>query len=96
MTAVHADDLASSEPEVVHAIFFVTAGTDPGIPPRLLAPFAKLGLTPKRAHMSCESGDGRDLSADLRVSAVSPRTVHILELALRRIVGVDSVVTLVR
>lgn len=79
----------------VRAIFFVAAPADPSLVPRLVEPFSKLGLTPDRVHISCEDGDGAEVSADLRVYGVPPLTAHLLDKALRRIVGVRSVIALV-
>ena len=42
-----------------------------------------------------ESGDGSELSVDLRLSAVSARTAELVENALRRIVGVRQVIAVV-
>jgi hypothetical protein len=79
-------------PDCVKALFFVTAESDPGLLPRLIEPFAKLGLVPARAHASAEDGDGRVLSADLRVHGVERQTAHLIDKALRRVVGVRSVI----
>lgn len=81
--------------DTVRAIFFVTADADPAIFPRLVDPFAKLGLTPARVHLSREDGPGTEISADLRVWGVSRTTAHLLDKALRRIIGVRSVIALV-
>jgi len=83
-----------SESETVRAIFFVTGHADPGLVPRLVEPFSKLGLTPSRVHISSEDGDGAEVSADLRVDNVPPLTAHLIDKALRRIVGVQSVIAL--
>lgn len=82
-------------PERVQAKFFVTAEADPGLAPRLVEPFAKLGLTPARVHMSTEDRNGEEISADLRVADVTPLTAHLIDKALRRIVGVRQVIALV-
>ena len=42
-----------------------------------------------------ESGDGSQLSVDLRLAGVSPRTAELVENALRRIVGVHQVIAVV-
>lgn len=81
--------------ETVKALYFVTAQSDPGLLPRLIEPFAKLGLVPSRAHASAEAGDGRELTADLRVTGVDRQTAHLIDKALRRVVGVRSVIALV-
>lgn len=79
----------------VRALYFVTGHADPGLLPRLVEPFAKLGLTPTRVHASVEDGDGRDLTADLRVAGIDSQTAHLIDKALRRVVGVRSVIALV-
>ena len=79
----------------VEARFFVTARAEPGLAPRLIEPFAKLGLVPRRVHLSNEDGAGTEIGADLRVAGVSRTTAHLIDKALRRVVGVRQVITLV-
>lgn len=79
-------------PDTLTARFFVTADADPGIAPRLVEPFSKLGIVPARIHISSEDGDGGQFSADLRANAISPETAHLIDKALRRIVGVRQVI----
>jgi hypothetical protein len=79
----------------VRAFFFITAPADPGLLPRLIEPVAKLGAVPTRVHASRDSGDGSELSVDLRLSGVSPRTAQLVEYALRAIVGVRQVLAVV-
>ncbi|MDH3579035.1 MAG: hypothetical protein OEM91_00215 [Hyphomicrobiales bacterium] len=81
--------------DTVQAMFFVTADADPQLCPRLVQPFAKLGLAPTRIHLSRENGSGEEISADLRVCGVSRTTAHLIDKALRRIIGVRSVIALV-
>lgn len=81
--------------ELFDAKYFVVALADPGIAPRLVEPFAKLGLVPSRLHLSTEHGAGEEVSADLRVSGVDRMTAHLIDKALRRIVGVRQVIALV-
>lgn len=85
------DSLPDSERTV---IFFVSAASEPGIVPRLVEPFSKLGLVPARVHISSENGRGEELSADLRVAGVDQNTAHLIGKDLRRIVGVRSVISL--
>lgn len=75
----------------VRAYFLVSAPADPGLLPRLIEPIAKLGATPLRVHASRESGDGSELSVDLRLGGVAPRTAELVEYALRAVVGVRHV-----
>jgi hypothetical protein len=79
----------------VRAFFFVTAPADPGLLPRLIEPVAKLGAVPSRVHASREAGDGSELSVDLRLAGISPRTAELVEHALRAIVGVRQVLAVV-
>ncbi len=95
-TQLHAAQAAvSAHPKHVNARYLVVGPSDPGFLPRLLEPVAKLGEVPTRVHASRESGDGSELSVDLRLSAVSPRTAELVENALRRIVGVRQVIAVI-
>jgi len=64
-----------AQARTVRAFFFVTAPADPGLLPRLIEPVAKLGAVPSRVHASRESGDGSELSVDLRLAGVISETV---------------------
>jgi len=79
----------------VRAFFFVTAPADPGLLSRLIEPVAKLGAVPSRVHASRESGDGSELSVELRLAGVAPRTAELVEYALRAVVGVRQVMALI-
>jgi hypothetical protein len=79
----------------VRAFFFVTAPADPGLLPRLIEPVAKLGAVPSRVHASRESGDGSELSVDLRLVGVAPRVAELVEYALRAVVGVRQVMAVI-
>ena len=63
----------------------------PGLLPRLIEPVAKLGAVPARVHASCESGDGSELSVEMRLAGVAPRTADLIARALRAVVGVRQV-----
>jgi hypothetical protein len=80
----------------VRAFFFVTAPADPGLLSRLIEPVAKLGAVPSRVHASRESGDGSELSVELRLAGVAPRTAELVEYALRAVVGVRQVMALIK
>lgn len=82
-------------PQTVKAMFFVTAEPDPGLGPRLVEPFAKLGLVPERAHLSTEQHAGAEINADLRVSGIERHTATLIDKALRRVIGVRQVIALV-
>jgi hypothetical protein len=79
----------------VRAFFFITAPADPGLLPRLIEPVAKLGAVPSRVHATREAGDGSELTVDLRLAGVAPRTAQLVEHALRAIVGVRQVMAVV-
>ncbi len=80
---------------VVSARFLVTAEADPGLLPRLLEPFSKLGLVPSRVHASRESGDGSMISVDLRMTQVDARQAELVENSLRRVLGVSQLLAAV-
>jgi acetolactate synthase regulatory subunit len=81
--------------ETVRALFFLVGASDPGLLPRLVEPVARLGHVPTRVHASSEAGDGSELTVDLRVGGLSPRTAQLMEHALRRVVGVRQVIAVV-
>lgn len=94
----HAVSSASAErttPATVAARFLVVAAADPAMLPRLLEPFAKLGEVPSRVHASRESGDGSELTVDLRVTGLAPRTAELIEFGLRRVLGVRQLIAVV-
>jgi hypothetical protein len=93
--AARAERAPRTSAPTVRAYFFVTAPADPGLLPRLIEPVAKLGATPSRVHASRESGDGSELSVDLRLTGVAPRTAELVEYALRAVVGVRQVLAVV-
>jgi hypothetical protein len=93
--AAVAGDAPRAQPSTVRAFFFVTAPADPGLLPRLIEPVAKLGAIPSRVHATREAGDGSELTVDLRLAGVAPRTAELVEHALRAIVGVRQVMAVV-
>ena len=82
-------------PGHVRALFRIEAPADPNLLPRLIEPMAKLGHVPSRVHASCESGDGTEMTVDLRLNAVPARTAELIGFALRAIVGVGQVIAVV-
>lgn len=80
---------------VVAARFLVTGCADPGLLPRLIEPFAKLGLCPSRVLASREAGDGSELSVDLRLTDVSAQTARLVEVGLKRVIGVQQLLCVV-
>jgi hypothetical protein len=93
--AASANGAPRTSVETVRAFFFVTAPADPGLLPRLIEPVAKLGAVPSRVHASREAGDGSELTVDLRLAGVAPRTAELVEYALRAVVGVRQVLAVV-
>ncbi|MBS0241315.1 MAG: hypothetical protein JSS20_04005 [Proteobacteria bacterium] len=79
----------------VSARYLVQGASDPGLLPRLVEPFAKLGTVPSRVHASREAGDGSDMTVDLRLNGVERRTAELIEVALRRVVGVRQLIAVV-
>ena len=79
----------------VSARFLVQGASDPSLLPRLVEPFAKLGTVPSRVHASCESGDGSQMTVDLRLGGVAARTAELIEHSLRRVVGVSQLIAVV-
>ena len=75
----------------VKALFVITGVTDPGLLPRIIEPLAKLGQVPARVHATRESGDGSEMTVDLRLAGVPATTAERIEFALRAIVGVHQV-----
>jgi hypothetical protein len=84
-----------AERGTVRAYYFVSAPADPGVLPRLIEPVAKLGAVPARVHASRESGDGTELTVELRLAGVTPRTADLVGRALRAVVGVRQVMAVV-
>lgn len=86
---------AVSDAGTVTARFLVVGAADPGLLPRLIEPFAKLGAVPTRVHASREAGDGSELTVDLRIADVAPRTAELIEFGLRRVLGVSQLIAVV-
>jgi len=91
----HVTPTAEPRCALVNARYLIVGPADPGFLSRLVEPVAKLGEVPTRVHASRESGDGAQLSVDLRLGGVSARTAELVENALRRIVGVHQVIAVV-
>ena len=89
------DTPGTHQSSCVDARYLVVGPADPGLLPRVVEPFSKLGTVPSRVHASCESGDGSEITVDLRLTEVAPRTAELVELELRRIVGVRQVIAVV-
>ncbi|MFV0297132.1 MAG: hypothetical protein ACK5JT_13550 [Hyphomicrobiaceae bacterium] len=79
----------------VSARYLVVGEADPSLLPRLVEPFSKLGTVPARVHASREHGDGSQLTVDLRLTGVDRRTAELVELSLRRVLGVQQLIAVV-
>ncbi|MFZ4807402.1 MAG: hypothetical protein ACOYLQ_09115 [Hyphomicrobiaceae bacterium] len=84
--------VAAPQTQPCRALFHVTAVTEPSLLPRLVAPVARLGCTPTRLHASTESGDGSEMTVDLRVAGLTRQTADWLAGNLRAVVGVQAVI----
>jgi hypothetical protein len=93
-SSVHGLDTAC-ELSSVSARYLGQGPSDPGLLSRLVEPFAKLGTVPSRVHATCESGDGSQMTVDLRLRAVAPRTAELIEHSLRRVIGVSQLIAVV-
>ena len=73
--------------------FFLTGEAGADLLPRVLLPFAKLGLVPYRVHSSTEQGTGEEMSLELRFAALPRDTGELLAARCRSVIGVRSVMT---
>jgi hypothetical protein len=73
--------------------FFVTGETSADLIARVLCPFVKNGVTPYRIHASCENGPGDETTIELRVAGLPDALPELLAAACRRIIGVQTVLT---
>jgi hypothetical protein len=94
-SSLAASQSAGVEPVAVSARYMVQGRSEPSLLPRLIEPFSKLGAVPTRVHASCESGDGSQMTVDLRLAGVTPRVAELIEHELRRIVSVSQIVAVV-
>jgi hypothetical protein len=79
---------ADTQP-VVAVRFMLDADPEPGLLPRLLAPFARRDLTPDRmwSHRT-----GADMHVEIALEAMPLAELHLVEGNLRQVVGVRNVV----
>lgn len=75
----------------VKALFVITGPADPGLLPRIIEPVAKLGQIPARVYATTESGDGSEMTVDLRFSNIPARTARQIETALRAVVAIGQI-----
>jgi acetolactate synthase small subunit len=73
--------------------FSVLAAAEPGVMPRVLELFAKRGLVPRRWVSDVSGPGGRDLSIDVQVAGLTPKTHAYMARCLRQIWGVHTVLT---
>lgn len=73
------------------ACFTVNAEVDPGTLPRILEPFAKRGLTPKKVHVSEDQPNGNYLLIDVQMADMDLETATLIGRSLDQIYGVQSV-----
>ncbi|MEM7619547.1 MAG: hypothetical protein AAF228_03645 [Pseudomonadota bacterium] len=86
--------LANSE-KSVRAMYYVQAISDPCLLPRLLQPFAKLGLIPDRVYADREWCGDKDLNVELRLLHINPQRAVLLEKSLAAIIGVKNVIAVI-
>ncbi len=68
--------------------FNLMADAEPGLLPRLLAPFARRDLTPDSIEARRE---GDEMQVQIAMAAMPAEMVHLVEGNLRQVVGVRSV-----
>ena len=73
------------------ACFSVVAEADPGVMPRVLELFAKLGLVPSLWHSKVAPTG--ELTIDLQMQGLEARKAHHIAGCLRQIWGVSTVLT---
>lgn len=73
------------------ACFSVHAAASPGIMPRVLELFAKRALVP--SSWTSRVGSEQDLTIDIQMRGLTPEVTYFIAHCLRRIVGVEIVLT---
>lgn len=68
--------------------YSVTAQVDPAVLPRVIEPFAKLGLAPVSLHVVTE---GDRMSIDLRMAGLEDGMARHVADRLRQVIGVEQV-----
>ncbi len=81
------------EQATVTACFSVYAAAEPGVMPRVLEVFAKRGLVPSNWYSAVVGTRDEELQIDIQVRRLAPRQQDLIAEALRRVVGVDAVLT---
>lgn len=75
------------------ACFSVQARSDPQVMPRVLDQFAKRGLVPTTWHGAAAGRDLGELHIDIQVEGMEGELANRVAECLRRIVGVEAVLT---
>ena len=75
------------------ACFSVFAAAEPSVMPRVLDVFAKRALVPSQWYSTVCGNRGEDLHIDVQVADLEPARIEALAACLRRIVGVETVLT---
>ena len=86
---------AEQPEQTVKALYHVVGSSDPELLPRLLQPFAKLGVMPHRVHASTEDGDGSEMAVDLRLYGVPLARARQIERMLRATIGTRQVLAVI-
>ncbi|CCQ72441.1 hypothetical protein [Magnetospira sp. QH-2] len=84
---------AATEPQSSTACFSVHAVADAGVMPRVMEAFAKRGLVPTTWYSTVRNVQRDDLQIDIQVRDMHHDQREKLAAALRRIVGVEVVLT---
>jgi hypothetical protein len=85
---MQAQALSASDLPVRPVSFDLLADADPGLLPRLLAPFARRDLTPDRMKVRRM---GEAMLVEIGVDAMPPEMLHLVEGNLRQVVGMRRV-----
>lgn len=73
--------------------FSILAAAEPGVMPRVLALFAKRGLTPTRWHSDVVGPRGDELSIDIQVNGLDVAAGDYIARCLRQLYQVQTVLT---
>lgn len=85
----------STETGTVRVMYYVQAAADPNLLPRLIQPFAKLGLIPDRVYADREWHGDKDLNIELRLLSIDANQAILLEKTLASVIGVHNVIAVI-
>lgn len=91
----HTNTHHSNDTQLVRAMYYVQAVSDPGLLPRLIQPLAKLGLVPDRVFADREWHGDRDLNVELRLLNIDVQKAVLLENTLASVIGVRKVIAVI-